>query len=226
MFSSKAEPLPLAGLSLVIVKIMSEHYFSANPESELKERTIAVQLRGQNYQVHTANGVFSPDRLDVGTQVLLKKVPVEDLPADALAVDVGCGWGAVTLALAAQYPHALVWGVDVNERALSLAQKNCTDLSNVSIKEADAALATLRTSGQQIDLIWSNPPIRIGKTALHELLTSWLALLSPTGVAYLVVQRNLGSDSLAKWLTENGFPTQKLASQKGYRILAVHRKAR
>lgn len=86
MFSSKAEPLPLAGLSLVIVKIMSEHYFSANPESELKERTIAVQLRGQNYQVHTANGVFSPDRLDVGTQVLLKKVPVEDLPADALAL--------------------------------------------------------------------------------------------------------------------------------------------
>ncbi|MDO5025557.1 MAG: methyltransferase [Trueperella sp.] len=202
---------------------MSEHYFSATPESELQERTIAVQLHGQTYQVHTANGVFSPDRLDTGTQVLLKKVPVTQLPADALAVDLGCGWGAVSLALATQYPEAQVWGVDVNERALALAERNCATFPNVTIKNAATALADLRSSGQQLDLIWSNPPIRIGKTALHELLTDWLELLAPSGVAYLVVQRNLGADSLANWLTNTGFPAQKLASQKGYRILEVRR---
>jgi 16S rRNA (guanine1207-N2)-methyltransferase len=73
------------------------------------------------------------------------------------------------------------------------------------------------------DRIVSNPPIRIGKTALHGLLLRWLPRLTPDGTAHLVVQKHLGSDSLARWLTEQGYPTTRLASRAGYRILKVRR---
>lgn len=81
----------------------------------------------------------------------------------------------------------------------------------------DKAFAAL--GDRKVSLIWSNPPVRIGKEALHELLVSWLSVLTDDGVAYLVVQKNLGADSLQKWLHGQGFSCEKLASAKGFRIL-------
>ena len=70
-------------------------------------------------------------------------------------------------------------------------------------------------------LIWSNPPIRIGKAALHSLLATWLARLEPAAPAYLVVQRHLGSDSLQRWLQEAGWTADRVAARSGYRVLQV-----
>jgi 16S rRNA G1207 methylase RsmC len=73
------------------------------------------------------------------------------------------------------------------------------------------------------DAIWSNPPIRVGKQALHALLVRWLARLADGGRAHLVVGKNLGSDSLQRWLTEQGWPTERMASERGFRVLRVER---
>jgi len=110
--------------------------------------------------------------------------------------------------------------VDVNERALELCADNATQagLGNVRcVRPGDPGLPG------QFALIWSNPPIRIGKQALHDLLAGWLARLAPDGSAYLVVQRNLGSDSLQRWLAEAGWTVRRAAARGGYRVLAVHR---
>ena len=90
---------------------------------------------------------------------------------------------------------------------------------------AEEALKIVAAQRVTFDVIWSNPPIRIGKKALHELLTTWLSLLSHDGVAYLVVQKNLGADSLTAWLCDQGFPSEKIASKKGYRIIEVRAQA-
>ena len=75
--------------------------------------------------------------------------------------------------------------------------------------------------GTRYALIWTNPPIRIGKAALHDLLLRWLPRLEPTGVAHLVVGKNLGADTLATWLTTEGFPCTRTGTAKGFRVLAV-----
>lgn len=199
---------------------VSEHYFTKQPSSNDKLSQIQVNVRGREYLAQTASGVFSSHRLDLGTQVLLTQVPHPE-PQVKTALDLGCGWGPITLALADACPQAKVWGVDINERSLQLTKDNATaaGFSNVEVAAPEQALPVLRTTG--IDLLWSNPPIRIGKEALHELLLTWLTLLTPQGKAYLVVSKNLGADSLQAWLGGQGFLAQKLCSKKGYRILEV-----
>ncbi|MBD8060830.1 class I SAM-dependent methyltransferase [Oceanitalea stevensii] len=200
---------------------MSEHYFTAQPASPGETRTIDVVLRGRPVQVRTAPGVFSGDRLDLGTRVLLDAVP-DPVPAGTL-VDLGCGWGPVTLAMATASPGARVVAVDVNERARDLTARNAAalGLGNVVVAAPEEA-AGLVADG--IDELWSNPPIRIGKEALHELLRTWLGRLAPEGRARLVVSKNLGADSLQRWVeTELGMPTERLSSSKGFRVLDVRR---
>ena len=202
---------------------MSEHYFTASPAVEAEERTHRFSIRGVERTVVTASGVFSADRLDKGTQVLLDHVP--DPPETGTFLDLGCGWGPITLALAEAAPGATVLAVDVNERSLALTAHNvaAAGLDNVRVAPADALLAELRQSSTPVDLIWSNPPVRIGKEALHTLLLDWLALLSDDGEAWLVVLKNLGADSLAAWLRDQGWDVSRMASSKGFRVLRVHR---
>ncbi|PYF99854.1 16S rRNA m(2)G 1207 methyltransferase [Georgenia satyanarayanai] len=200
---------------------MSEHYFTARPASPGETRTIDVVLRGRPVQVRTAPGVFSGDRLDIGTRVLLDAVP-DPAPTGTL-VDLGCGWGPITLAMAAASPAARVVAVDVNERARDLTARNAAalGLGNV-VATAPEEAGGLVADG--IDELWSNPPIRIGKEALHELLRTWLGRLAPAGHARLVVSKNLGADSLQRWVeTELGMPTERLSSSKGFRVLDVRR---
>ena len=200
---------------------MSEHYFSAQPASAAETRTISVDLRGRRVTVTTAGGVFSGDRLDPGTRVLLDAAP-DPAPSGTL-VDLGSGWGPVTLALAAASPDARVVAVDVNERARELTARNAAalGLGNVVVAGPEEA-AGLVADG--VTELWSNPPIRIGKQALHELLRTWLGRLTPDGRAYLVVGKNLGADSLQRWVTDElGLPTERLASSKGFRVLETRR---
>jgi 16S rRNA (guanine1207-N2)-methyltransferase len=182
---------------------------------------VSVRLAGREVEVETAAGVFSPGRVDLGTSVLLRAVP--DPPASGNLLDLGCGWGPLTLTLGLLSPEARVWAVDVNDRALELVRRNADRLVLPHVTAARPEDVPPETSFAGI---WSNPPIRIGKDALHELLLTWLPRLDDGGRAHLVVQRNLGADSLHAWLSQHlptGFEVERLGSAKGYRVLSVTR---
>lgn len=199
-----------------------EHYFSSAPDSELKLRHITVQLAGQMYEVTTANAVFSPDHVDTGTQVLLNNIPTPPPGGDFL--DLGCGWGPISLHLALSSPHATIWAVDVNERALDLVRANAKTLGLTNINAVLAADVPARLKFRGV---WSNPPIRVGKNELHSLLRTWLPRLEAGSDAWLVVQRNLGSDSLQRWLQgdlSDAFTVSRAATSKGFRVLRVKRR--
>jgi len=192
-----------------------EHYFTADPSAPFQRVPVRVDVWGHWLEMTTGSGVFARGRLDVGTGVLLRAVAP---PTEAREVlDLGCGYGVIGLAIAVACPQARVTAVDVNERALLLANENA-DALGVSARFR-AVLPDQVDADASYDAIWSNPPIRIGKEALHELLLRWLPRLTPDGRATMVVGKNLGADSLAQWLGESGYPTTKLASAKGFRVL-------
>jgi 16S rRNA (guanine1207-N2)-methyltransferase len=171
-------------------------------------------------ELATDAGVFSPGRLDPGTRLLLEESPAP--PASGDLLDLGCGYGPVACVLAARAPGAAVWGVDVNERALGLCARNARAAGLANVRCASPGDASLPA---RLDAIWSNPPVRIGKDALHELLAGWLGRLAPAGHAYLVIGRNLGADSLHRWLAGQGWPVTRLAARSGYRLLQVDHQA-
>lgn len=196
---------------------MSEdHYFSASPASADERRRIEVTLAGRDLSLEVAPGIFSPAHVDLGTRVLLRTVPAPR----GRVLDIGCGWGPIAITAALMAPDAMVTAIDVNERALDLARRNAVT-AGVSDRVVVARPNDVPAS-QTFDTIWSNPPIRIGKPALHELLAMWLPRLTPGGEAWLVVQRNLGAGSLAAWLAEQGWGSvEKVASAKGFRVLRM-----
>lgn len=202
----------------------SSHYFRS-PEGPFQRRQVLVQLAGRQLELSTAGGIFSPDGVDKGTEVLLREVPEPAVSGHLL--DIGCGWGPVALTMAMLSPQAQVWAVDVNERARTLCAENAAQLGldNVRVCAPEQV-----PSGHLFATIWSNPPIRIGKPALHELLQLWLPRLESGGEAYLVVQKNLGADSLLTWLKSmlvvvgDDFAAERSASSKGFRILRVSRR--
>ena len=175
-----------------------------------------MQLR-----LETDSGTFSPGRLDPGTRVLLDTVPAP--PPSGELLDLGCGYGPVALAMAARSPGATVWAVDTNGRALELCRKNAARAGLRNVRCVSPAEAEQARPDTTYSVIWSNPPIRIGKAALHELLTRWLGRLNPGGTAYLVVHRNLGADSLHRWLTGEGWAVERVTSRAGYRVLRLQR---
>lgn len=195
---------------------MGEHYFAERPGAASRRRTVDLVLPDLHLRLDTDSGMFSPDRVDPGTRVLLETVP--DPPATGDLLDLGCGYGPIAITMGKRSSQARVLGVDVNQRAITLAESNAkaAGLDNVRFSLADEADPELRFAA-----IWSNPPIRIGKAALHELLLTWLPRLAPGGLAHLVVQKHLGSDSLQKWLAAQGFPTERIASRSAYRVLRV-----
>ena len=193
-------------------------YFEAEPEAASSPRTVVVDIDGTRLNFTTDSGVFSPGRLDAGTRLLLAEAPpLTD--SDRRVLDLGCGWGPIACVAALRSPAAQVLAVDVNERALGLTAQNAAahGASNVTVAHPDDVDPSFR-----FDRILCNPPIRIGKPALHDLLAVWLDRLAPGGRAHLVVQRHLGSDSLARWLTDRGHQVTRLASKAGYRLLEVH----
>jgi 16S rRNA G1207 methylase RsmC len=200
---------------------MAEHYFTADPQAAFKRVPVSANVWGHWLELTSGSGVFAQGRLDVGTGVLLREQPA---PEGARAVlDLGCGYGVIGLAIAVAVPDCTVTAVDVNERAVLLANENAAALGVAD--RFTASLPDEVARDATYDEIWSNPPIRIGKDALHGLLLDWLPRLRPEGRARLVVGKNLGADSLAGWLTDHGYPTAKVASAKGFRVLEARRGA-
>jgi 16S rRNA G1207 methylase RsmC len=197
----------------------SEHYFSETPGSDFNPKEIRVEINGVVVSVETAGGIFSPDHIDQGTAVLLEHL--DKVPPGGNLLDVGCGWGPIALSLASHSPHATVWAIDVNERSLELTRRNAArlGLSNVTVCRPEEVPADLEFEG-----IWSNPPIRVGKPELHSILQTWLPRLAEGSEGYLVVQKNLGADSLHRWLEAElpaGFSTIRVDTSKSFRILRV-----
>jgi 16S rRNA (guanine1207-N2)-methyltransferase len=193
------------------------HYFDESPQSRSEERTIDVALPDVSFSMRTDRGVFSHGRLDTGTAILLREAPPP--PAAGTFVDLGCGAGAIAITLAMRAPLATVLAVDVNARARTLCTENAArlGLANVTVVHPDQIGAET-----VVELIWSNPPIRVGKQALHAMLRTWLLRLATGGSAVLVVQRHLGADSLERWIQATGYATRRVAARAGYRVLECH----
>ncbi len=194
----------------------ASQYFAAEPGAASDPRTVDVLVPGAAFSLETDRGVFSHGRLDAGTALLLRS-PLP-LPDRGDLLDLGCGAGAIALTMARRTPGAAVWAVDVNRRARELCAANATrnGLTNVHVAAPGDVPEDVRFAA-----IWSNPPIRIGKRALHDLLAAWLGRLAPDGTAALVVQKHLGADSLQRWLEDRGHPTRRAAAKSGYRVLTV-----
>lgn len=192
-------------------------YFEAVPQAASAPRTIAVHVTGMQLACETDAGVFSPDRLDAGTRLLLAEAPAL-ADQERRVLDLGCGWGAIACVAGLRSPAAEVLAVDVNERALHLTAKNAAanGATNVVVAHCEDV-----DRDRRFDRILCNPPIRIGKPALHALLGTWLDRLAANGRAHLVVHRHLGSDSLARWMRDRGHSVTRLASKAGYRLLEV-----
>ncbi len=198
-----------------------DHYFTADPAVPFRREPFSCEVWGRRLDLTSGSGVYSRGHLDVGTAVLLRET---DPPEPGQVLDLGCGYGVIGLGIAAAWRDrgietdtSAVTGVDVNERAVLLANENAAALGL-----ADRFMASTPDalpSSVVFDEIWSNPPIRIGKAALHELLLTWLPRLRPGGRAVMVVGKNLGADSLQRWLGEQGYPTTRLASAKRFRVL-------
>jgi 16S rRNA G1207 methylase RsmC len=200
-------------------RVTADHYFTAEPTGDASTRTIEFVVAGREYALSASGGVFSASRLDPGTAVLLRKAPLPAPDATGPLLDLGCGYGPIACVLAATAPRATVYAVDVNARALDLVRHNAEALGaggRVRAAQPDEVPDDVRFAQ-----LWSNPPIRIGKTELHDLLSRWLPRLAPDGVAWLVVARHLGGDSLQRWLTDQGWRVDRHASQKGYRVFRV-----
>jgi len=193
---------------------MPAHYFDPVPRVASDRRTVELALPGVAAVLYTDRGVFSAERIDPGTKLLLLEAPAPPPGGDLL--DLGCGYGPIAVALALRAPAARVWAVDVNERALDLTRANAAaaGAANVTVAAPDVVPGQVRFAA-----CYSNPPIRVGKPALHAMLQAWVPR---SAIAYLVVNRNLGSDSLASWMADqNGWRVERLVSRMGYRVLAV-----
>ena len=198
----------------------SGQYFEPNPSVRSRPGTVHLRLPDMELELGTDRGVFSAERIDAGTELLLREHAVPPAAATTL-LDVGCGYGPIAIGLARRAPTATVWAVDVNERALDLCRANAERHgvgNRVRAVTPDEVPADVRVEG-----LWSNPPIRAGKAHLHELLERWMARLAPDAEARLVVHKHLGADSLARWLTTEGWTVERLTSRAGYRILRVAR---
>jgi 16S rRNA (guanine1207-N2)-methyltransferase len=198
--------------------VSEDHYFSADPAVPFTREPLAADLWGRRLVLTSGSGVFARGRIDGGTAVLFRET---EPPGGGRFLDLGCGYGVIGLAIAACSTDAVVTGVDVNQRAVLLATENALSLG---LSDRYAAMTPDDVPAHATyDEIWSNPPIRIGKQALHDLLLTWFARLAPDGRAVMVVGKNLGADSLQRWLGEQGYPTERLASAKGFRVLESRR---
>lgn len=198
---------------------MTSQYFDESPDVASDPKLVSFSFNGVEYIFETDRGVFSYEHVDKATQILLNVLCEKfyGVPPKTI-VDVGCGYGPIACVVADRFPEASIIGVETNQRARDLAVKNARRniggerIRILSPEEVDDTL--------MVDLIVSNPPIRIGKDALYELLRGWTTCLNDDGQMWLVMAKNLGSDSTATYLeSECGMKVHRVASKKGFRVL-------
>ena len=198
--------------------MVEEHYFSSDPAAPKKTVSVLIQVGGKEIEIEAASGTFSSSRLDAGTAVLLKHD--EHFPKDGNVLDIGCGWGPIGLSIASVSKSSKVFGIDINQRSIEQSNLNS---SNLGLTNYSAMHSRELPSDLRFSAIWSNPPIRVGKKVLHELMETYIPRLEPGGRAMLVVQKNLGADSFQRWLSSR-FPeaeVTRVSTDKGYRVISL-----
>ncbi|HLS20883.1 MAG TPA: class I SAM-dependent methyltransferase [Bacillota bacterium] len=193
---------------------MNEHYFSKQPQSKSKRETWQTTLRNYNLSFTTDFGVFSREKVDFGSRVLIESF-IE--PAiDGKILDLGCGYGPVGLAVAASFPERQIVMADINERAISLAKHNANinQITNVQIVASDRFSQISDTFAA----ILLNPPIRAGKKVVYDLFTESYHSLKKHGEFWIVIQKKQGAPSAAKKLEELFKNVSLIERKKGYHI--------
>lgn len=191
-----------------------QHYFSSDPQTEHNERTFTVELAGASAEFTTDAGVFSRAEMDFGSRLLVETVYPH---VKGSMLDVGCGWGAMSIMMAKLCPGLEITMSDVNKRAVGLA------LSNAQANGVRAA--ALVSDGYaaiegKYDVIITNPPIRAGKQTVYRILDGAKEHLAPGGKLYLVIRKEQGAPSAVSHLKEVYASVELLERKKGYWILA------
>ena len=192
---------------------MNDQYYTADPTSASKPVPCAFPYRGYGLNFMTDAGVFSKGELDAGSRLLLDSLP--DLSGDVL--DLGCGWGAIGVAIARANKEARVVMADVNHRALGLARDNCAR-NGVSAEclESDGMAALM---DRTFDAIVTNPPIRAGKQVIYRMFADAARCLRPGGALYLVIRKQQGAESCVKYLKTLYGEVEKLDKSGGFWVL-------
>lgn len=195
---------------------MAEQYFTHNPTTEHAIKKFDFELRNQEFHFSTDNSVFSKQRVDFGTTVLINSIDYSDLVSGPI-LDLGCGYGPIGLVLAKQMPKRTVDMVDVNERALELAKRNAqaNQISNVNIFSSDV----YQNITNNYAAIYTNPPIRAGKKVVNSILAGAYEYLLPNGQLWVVVQKKQGESSCKKLMNQTFGNVEIVERSKGYYIL-------
>jgi len=174
---------------------MTEHYYTENPNSAHDERQVTLTALGNALTFTTDAGVFSRDGLDRGTELLLEALP----PLSGRVLDLGCGWGAVGVALGRKYPGLEIVMTDINRRAVELARRNlAANGVRAEVLQGDGFQAVTGA----FDAIVTNPPIRAGKAVIYGLFRQAMDFLKPDGALYIVIRKQQGAPSALKYLKE------------------------
>ncbi|MGJ4850124.1 class I SAM-dependent methyltransferase [Bacillota bacterium Meth-B3] len=192
---------------------MNDHYFTPNPSARSDERLHSYQALGRTFDAYTDAGVFSKQGLDEGSALLLESLP----KFTGRVLDLGCGWGAMGMALAAANPLARFILSDVNERAVALCRKNLL-ANGIANAEAVVSDGLERVEGA-FDAIVTNPPIRAGKHLIYRLFEEAYGRLNPGGALYIVIRKQQGAPSAGKFLERLSGDVQRIARGKGYWVL-------
>lgn len=197
---------------------MNQHYYTRNPITESQQETIHFTLRGKRLTFLSDNGVFSKKRVDFGSEVLIESVDIPKHLQHTALLDVGCGYGPIGLAYAAAYPMLMVHMVDINERAVELANKNI-HLNKVKNAQAYSSFIYEQVDKRDFGVILSNPPIRAGKKVVHEIIERAYEYLQSEGMLAIVIQKKQGAPSAQNKMEEVFGNCELVNREKGYWIL-------
>jgi len=195
---------------------MSEHYYSRTPNAESNPKFWDYQLRKHSFRFKTDNGVFSKNEVDFGSRLLIEAFEMPEVSGPIL--DVGCGYGPIGLSIAKENPDCLVHMVDVNERAIQLANENAqlNGIGNIAIYESDRLL-NVKENG--FAAILTNPPIRAGKQIVHDIFEQSADHLISHGELWVVIQKKQGAPSAIDKLTELFSQVETVDKSKGYFVI-------
>jgi len=193
---------------------VADHYYTNRPGAAHDEQQFTFELRGKELRFWTDAGVFSRDRIDFGSVLLIENM---DIPSRARVLDVGCGYGPIGLTAAGLAAEGQVTMIDVNERAVSLARRNA-ELNGVKNVEVLVSDVYSGVQGKQYDIILTNPPIRAGKEIVHRIFTEGYELLTEGGEMWVVIQKKQGAPSALKKLQETYHEVIEVDRKKGYHI--------
>ena len=191
---------------------MPDHYYTENPGSAHAERRIALRALGNALTFITDAGVFSRDGLDRGTELLLDALP----PLKGRVLDLGCGWGAVGVALGKRYPELDIVMTDINSRAVGLARRNLAENGvSATVLQGDGFAAV----EGRFDAIVTNPPIRAGKAVIYGLFARAREFLRPGGALYVVIRKQQGAPSALKFLKEKYTSAEIIDRSSGFHVI-------